>query len=129
MARKRKTNPVEEIPPAVESAAVQPTEPQPDTAHAEKIRETLQANVGKLLVGMRKTNAVPPQFRSGEKPILGEIARGCPLVDGQGKTCLMVGSYYVYLISSDQASEFDQESDNELVLDFGSGKFVAIVQV
>jgi hypothetical protein len=101
---------------------------KPDSAHAAKIRTALIENVGRLLTELSQTDLLPPHYRRSPKPLLADIDSALPLVDEQGLTTLVIGNFYVYLLKSDETSEFAQ-SDNEHVFDLGSGIFIGVVEV
>lgn len=101
---------------------------KPDEAHADKIRAALTDNMGRLMNELSQTDLLPPHYRRSPKPLLSDIEAALPLVDEQGVTTLVVGSFYVYLLKPEETSEFNQ-SNNEHVFDLGNGVFIGVVEV
>jgi hypothetical protein len=125
----RKTDSAEPVAAEVPVAAPAPIPAEPVTKpDAENLRSILLANVAKLLAAIRQTAQVAPQFQRGDKYIRSEIANAVAVQDSHG-IALPIGPFRAYLIRPEQTSEFNQDSNREFVLDFGSGIFVALVQV
>lgn len=87
------------------------------------------ANSAKVLALMRQAGAWP-KSTVNDRQFVADIQRAQPVLDGAGKTCLSVlfGSFFFFLIASDETSQFDQESGRELVFDLGNGVWIAVVE-